>query len=227
MFLRVLREVLGACDRCMVVASSVNWTQLQEEVEKSDIPNELVEIVIQKEQLGTGHATEVAVNALKLDADDSVVVVNGDSPFLTAELVKSCSGGNAMLLAELDDPTGCGRTIVENDSCIKVIEERCCTDEERKIKLINCGVYGFRFGDLVSHIGKLTKDPHKEEWYLTTIYEPLTESGIKTKPVLIPDFDKKMFLNVNTQEELAKAELLMQEAESDHPESETESASST
>ena len=46
-------------------------------------------VAIQEEQLGTGHATQIGLDALVgVDGDDTVLVVNGDMPLLTSGLLR-------------------------------------------------------------------------------------------------------------------------------------------
>ena len=81
------------------------------------ILSEGVTDALQEEQLGTGHATQIGIDALgKVDPEDVVVVLYGDTPLLTpgllAELTNLDGTESARLVsAHLDDPTGYGRVI--------------------------------------------------------------------------------------------------------------------
>ncbi|MFP4312600.1 MAG: NTP transferase domain-containing protein [Nitriliruptoraceae bacterium] len=76
------------------------------EVEALALPR--VTTVVQHEQLGTGHAVQVALPALD-PGIERVLVLPGDTPLLTSATLRrlvDAPGGPAMLTAHLDDPTG-------------------------------------------------------------------------------------------------------------------------
>src|SRR4051794_2281027 len=71
--------------------------------------------VVQEEQLGSGHAAALALDAVP-DVDGPVLLVNGDAPLLRTETVtaliaahRSAGAVLTVLTAEVDDPTGLGR----------------------------------------------------------------------------------------------------------------------
>src|SRR6478609_5996939 len=79
-----------------------------------------VEVAIQEEPKGTGDA--VAAAREHIDPDETVVVINGDVPLITAEALEALvtaheEGGAAGTAAtmELDDPAGYGRIVRDKD----------------------------------------------------------------------------------------------------------------
>src|SRR5438552_590407 len=93
-----------------------------------------VQFVVQSEQRGTGHALMVAQDALA--GYDTVIVLSGDAPLITAETIHKLSGFHSaqravmtLLSADLDDPTGYGRVIRKGKSSEvrAIVEEKATT----------------------------------------------------------------------------------------------------
>ena len=120
-----------------------------------------VESVYQKERLGTGHAVMMAKDFLSAH-DGNVVILNGDAPFMTAETIKNSlrqhteSGCAATVIsAELDDATGYGRIVRDENGNLRAIVEHKDADEETlKITEVNSGGYWFDCQLLLSVLGK-------------------------------------------------------------------------
>ena len=96
-----------------------------------------VTVAIQEEQLGTGHAAQIGIDALgHVGESDVIVVLYGDTPMLTAPLIAELadlgeSESGRLITARLDDPSGYGRVIRnESDSVIAVVEHRDCSQEQ-------------------------------------------------------------------------------------------------
>ena len=102
-----------------------------------------VQCHLQAEQLGTGHAVQQAMGAC--DPTSTVLVLFGDVPLITkdalADVVAAADQGIAMLSATLDNPSGYGR-VVRNDNgdFVAVVEEKDATSEQRSLQEINTGV---------------------------------------------------------------------------------------
>lgn len=141
-----------------------------------------VERVFQSERLGTGHAVMQARDFLERHRGSDVLVLNGDAPFIDAETIKEAfavhnGGGCTVVSAEVENPKGYGRIIHETadnglDVLKSIVEEKEATDEIRKIKEVNSGVYWFAVDSLLDSLGKLTKSTVTGEYYLTdTVFE--------------------------------------------------------
>ncbi|MEX1135218.1 MAG: bifunctional UDP-N-acetylglucosamine diphosphorylase/glucosamine-1-phosphate N-acetyltransferase GlmU [Acidimicrobiia bacterium] len=169
---------------------------------------------VQEEQLGTGHATRVGMAAIRdIDPDDTVVVLYGDLPLLTRELVTELAergeGVAARLVAvEFEDPTGYGRVIRDAEGLVtSIVEERDTNDEQRTIRDINAGVYSFRAGDLIEALGEISNENAQGEYYLTDVIGILAGRGERIEPVrAIPE----EVVGINSQGQLAEARRLLQ-----------------
>ncbi|MCL1601287.1 MAG: NTP transferase domain-containing protein, partial [Actinomycetia bacterium] len=109
----------------------------------------------QEPQNGTGHATQVGLDAFAL-SHETIVVLPGDMPLIRAEtlenLVAAHRDANAaatVLTVVLDDPSGYGRIIRDGGSIASVVEERDTTPEQESVREVNTSVYVYR-GDLLS-----------------------------------------------------------------------------
>jgi bifunctional UDP-N-acetylglucosamine pyrophosphorylase/glucosamine-1-phosphate N-acetyltransferase len=173
-----------------------------------------VRSAIQEEQLGTGHATKVGMSAIgDIDPDDSVVVLYGDLPLLTPELVNGLAqrgDGVAarLVVVEFEDPTGYGRVIRDAAGLVtSIVEERDTNDEERAVHDINAGVYSFRAGDLIEALGEISNENAQGEYYLTDVIGILADRGKRIESVrAIPE----EVVGINSQDQLAEARRLLQ-----------------
>ena len=186
----------------------------QVEVHLSEIAPH-VTTVFQEKRGGTGHATQLALDGLK--ASGTILVLAGDTPMLTgsslSELLNAHHAGGftaSVLTAEHPDPTGYGRIIrADDDSLLRIVEERDADEIQRDILEVNSGVYAFDAVKLAGAIGKLKNDNSQGELYLTDVIEILRNEGGKIAAVLIDDFIE--ILGVNDRVQLAESAALLRD----------------
>ncbi|MBU6391651.1 MAG: bifunctional N-acetylglucosamine-1-phosphate uridyltransferase/glucosamine-1-phosphate acetyltransferase [Planctomycetota bacterium] len=167
-----------------------------------------VEIIEQREQLGTAHAVMSARNFLS-HAGGVVVVLNGDTALIKPQTLKRLIAANAetdadatLLTAYLDKPQGYGRILRDANGRIKgIIEENEAGADELKIKEINVGIYVFKVASLLKGLDEIVPHNKKGEFYLTDIVSILYGKGKKIKG--LESSDTAEALGVNTQLELA------------------------
>jgi bifunctional UDP-N-acetylglucosamine pyrophosphorylase / glucosamine-1-phosphate N-acetyltransferase len=137
-----------------------------------------VEIAIQPEQRGTGHAVQCALPAVVGEPDDRIVVIlSGDAPLLVseriAELVRACAGspaGLALLSTVPDRDMPYGRLVRDGNGAVeKIVEHIDATPEQRAIEDTNAGFYAIRLGHLRKDLATLRADNAKGELYLTDL----------------------------------------------------------
>lgn len=140
--------------------------------------------VVQEVQLGTGHATRLALETYG-PAEGTVVVVNGDVPLLRPGTLRSlveaheAAGAAATVLtAEVEQPYGLGRVIRNSvtGAVDAIVEERDATPEQRAVTEINAGVYAFEASLLAQSLGKLTTANAQGEEYLTDVIALLVDA---------------------------------------------------
>ena len=173
-----------------------------------------INYIIQNEPLGTGHAIMCCKNYLgKLNTNiNNCLILSGDVPFIKAatleQLFRTKFSAN-ILVAYKNDPFGYGRIVFKNDkndneTFSKIVEEKDCTQEEKKIQLINSGIYFFKIDILLKYIDKLTNNNNNKEYYLTQIFELLSkyEIGFTIVENLLE------ITGVNTEQQLNELEIL-------------------
>jgi len=147
-----------------------------------------VEVIWQKEQLGTGHAVMQAEPFFR-DFSGDILVLCGDVPLLRAQTIISLlrthqekKAKATVLTAILEDPRGYGRIIRKKDGSVeRIVEDKEATPEEKKIREINTGEICFSAPSLFSALKKVRSDNLQKEYYLTDVLEILREEGEKVE----------------------------------------------
>ncbi len=175
-----------------------------------------VTTVIQKEQLGTGHALMCVRETLK-DYEGTVMVVNGDSPLIRSETLDKLlqyHQDNIMdfsfLTCNLEHPHGYGRIIRKNKQVIAIKEDKDCSEAERTITEVNAGVYCFEWSTIAPGLDALKSDNSQEEYYLTDLVAWAYSQGQAIGTVALDN--PYEVLGVNTREDLALVWKLKNEA---------------
>ena len=167
-------------------------------------------VVIQPKPLGTGDAVRVGLSAISPDAD-RILVVNGDAPLLTSQLVREVLATPPSLMTvtatRVERPHGYGRVLLTASGQVeRIVEEADATDEERAVDLINAGLYLFDAAWLRSALPTLRPSP-KGEIYLTSLAEVAHGDGESVACVTVDD--SQLVLGVNTRAELAASEAML------------------
>ena len=144
-----------------------------------------IDIAVQEEQLGTGHAAACGLSALPEDFDGVVVVTAGDVPLLDADtladLVDAHTAGPAavtILTTTLSDPTGYGRIVrTQAREVIGIVEQPDATASQRAIREVNAGVYAFDISELRSALSRLRPHNAQQELYLTDVISIVRQDG--------------------------------------------------
>jgi len=127
----------------------------------------------QAEQLGTGHAVAQALPEVPEHA--KVLVLYGDVPLIAPEtledLVARCGDRElAILTVHLDDPTGYGRIVRDDQGRIRsIVEQKDADERERQIREVNTGILAVSAGHLKRWLPQLSNRNAQGEYYLTDI----------------------------------------------------------
>ncbi len=152
-------------------------------------------VVDQDDMAGTGRAVEMGIGALPDDFDGDVVVVSGDVPLLDAATLsgllaahRQAAAAATLLSAIVDDATGYGRIIRENDGSLsRIVEQNDAADDELSITEINSGTYVFGVGGLRAHLPNVGTGNAQGEKYLTDVVAMLRDAGMPVTAVPVPD----------------------------------------
>ena len=192
----------GADDICVVVGH-------QSAMVKNTIKDlyDDINFAVQKEQLGTGHAVMQAGDFIK---DGNILVLCGDTPLITADTIKKLcdvheQNNNSVTVVSMvvDNPTGYGRIIRDNDSFSKIVEQKDANADELKVNEVNSGVYIFKADALNKAFESLSNDNSQGEYYLTDTLEIIKNSGENVGIMVAEDADE--FMGVNSKLNLADA----------------------
>jgi len=177
---------------------------------KDALVAEGVTVAVQPEARGTGDAVAAAHNALA-GVDGDVLVLSGDAPLLTPELLeglveshRQSRAAATVLTFEPVRPLPYGRIVRDAQGNVRaIVEERDATDEERAIRELNSSTYVFDAAELWGALDGLRPDNVQGELYLTDTVRALVEAG---KPVATyKSDDPEAPVGINTRVELAAA----------------------
>ncbi|HPF71682.1 MAG TPA: NTP transferase domain-containing protein, partial [Candidatus Krumholzibacteria bacterium] len=142
-----------------------------------------LDFALQSPQLGTGHAVQVAVPALR--GGGHTVVLAGDVPLLTADTLARLVDGSAasgaaatVLTCVVPDAGAYGRIVKDaGGRVVGIVEARDATPEQRAIREYNTGVFCFRTDLMIEALAHLTTDNAQGEYYLTDTVAWLVGQG--------------------------------------------------
>ena len=172
-------------------------------------------IADQDEVMGTGRATECALDALPADLQGTVLVTSGDVPLLTAQSLRGlfeahlASGSAATVItANLPDSFGYGRILRGADGSVAgIVEQKDATDAQREITEINSGLYAFDAVVLRKALTQVGTDNAQDEKYLTDVLGIVRSEGLRVSAHLIQDLWQTEGVNDRVQLSRLGAEL--------------------
>jgi bifunctional UDP-N-acetylglucosamine pyrophosphorylase/glucosamine-1-phosphate N-acetyltransferase len=153
-----------------------------------------LEVAVQQTPLGTGDAVQSARAALE-GATGDVLVLNGDVPALTADLVRalvethrSAGAAGTVLSFEPADARAYGRIVRDADGRLaRIVEAADASVSELALKEVNSGIYVFRAERLWPTLERLEPHNAQGELYLTDTLGLLVVDGnpvaVHTAPV--------------------------------------------
>lgn len=162
---------------------------------------------VQSEQKGTGHAVMMAKEVMA-DYDGDVIIVYGDMPLFKSETYEAIckkheESGAALtiLTADIKNPPAYGRIIRDEKGGIKdIVEEKDCSEEQKKITELNVGVYVAEARLMFETLAGLKNNNAQGEYYLTDLPKMLIEAGKRVESYTT--YDSEEIMGVNTPEEL-------------------------
>ena len=143
-------------------------------------------VVHQDEQLGTGHALQVALN--DIEPEGQTLVLYGDVPLIRVSdlepLLTAGSDQLVVLTAHVDNPSGYGRMIRDADGLVVgIVEHRDATVSELQIHEINSGIYAAPTSLFQELLPQLPNDNAQSEYYLTDCVHLSVQAGKTVKGI--------------------------------------------
>lgn len=144
----------------------------------------------QTEQLGTGHAARVGLEAFP-DSVERFLLVHGDEPLIPPETYRDMldrqqhTGAAIVLLtAEVEDPLDFGRVVRDAPGQpVALVQQPDLTAEQLLLREVNLGAYVFDAAFLRRAVHLLAPHPPKGEYHLTDLIAIAVKQGAGELPV--------------------------------------------
>jgi bifunctional UDP-N-acetylglucosamine pyrophosphorylase/glucosamine-1-phosphate N-acetyltransferase len=170
-----------------------------------------VETIPQPVADGTGGALRATADVVR--DSDTVLVLSGDTPLLSADEINGLLAAHAeagaaatIMTTELEDPGTFGRVIRTADGDVeKIVEAKKPGDaspQELEVKEVNAGTYAFAGEQLAAALDGLTNDNAQGEYYLPDVLPLIREAGGKVIAHLVGD--PAVNLGINDRADLAR-----------------------
>jgi bifunctional N-acetylglucosamine-1-phosphate-uridyltransferase/glucosamine-1-phosphate-acetyltransferase GlmU-like protein len=203
--------------------------QIENVINEHFIKSDYIRYINQPEPLGTGHAIQCCLPTLQqYDLNSNVLILSGDVPLFSTQSMREIMNNRyaaTIVATQMEEPYGYGRIIQSHQhqqsyphtsayqsqqhphtsayqshtSALRIVEEKDCTDEEKLVKLVNCGIYAFKNEFLCQNLPKINNNNAQQEYYLTSIF---SEGEGKIVLFEIPAEKHYEVCGINTPEQL-------------------------
>jgi bifunctional UDP-N-acetylglucosamine pyrophosphorylase / glucosamine-1-phosphate N-acetyltransferase len=169
-----------------------------------------VHAALQSEQLGTGHAVDMARSQLE-GRPGVTLVLCGDVPLLTTrtiralvERTRSTGAAATVLTAIAQDATGYGRILRDDgDRVVAIVEHKDASEEQRRVREYNTGTWCFDNTKLWPVLARLDRNNVQGEFYLTDVVAHFVREGERVEGLVCGD--EREVQGINTVDDLARA----------------------
>lgn len=181
---------------------------------ESAFPEYSENFILQKEQLGTGHALQTAWDSIKNSGCEYCFVINGDTPLVKEEsivdfleAVRNEEADISFLTITPDTPNQFGRVIRDEKLKVKAIIEAKDYDENLYGPAsgeVNAGIYCLKVSAIDKLLYSLTNDNRSGEYYITDLVDLAVDADMNVTALNCGNSIDLM--GINNPVELAKAE---------------------
>jgi len=193
------------------------------ELVKSSLKDRAI-YAMQKEQLGTGHATQQAMKLLDKKSE-VVIVLNGDQPFADKEMIERLIAAyersddvitmGIVSVPSFSDWYGSferwGRVSRDKEGYVKeIVEYKDANDSQRAITEVNPTYFVIERDWLEENLLNIDNDNSQEEYYLTDLIELAFKQGRKINSI---EIKPQKALAANTKEQLEVLERFVKTSE--------------
>lgn len=168
-----------------------------------------VSFVLQKEQLGTGHALMQVSPYLENEAG-TTIVLNGDAPLIRADTLqkmiayhKEHQNKGTIMTCDCDLEKKFGRIIRKNNQVVDIVEFKDLQEGQYEISEMNVGEYCFDNKEVFKALKKISNDNAQKEYYLPDVFKVMNQEGLPVGGYQIDDL--KEVGGINDRLELAEA----------------------
>lgn len=162
----------------------------------------------QAQQLGTGHAVQQAIPKLNNAPNSKTLILYADVPLVRKTSLRALVDSDsdcALLTCALEDPTGYGRIIRDQQQqVIGIVEEKDADQTQRAIKEINTGILSADTRLLIEWLGQINNNNAQQEYYLTDCIACAVAQGIAVEAFTCSD--RAEVSGINDRVQLAQAE---------------------
>jgi bifunctional N-acetylglucosamine-1-phosphate-uridyltransferase/glucosamine-1-phosphate-acetyltransferase GlmU-like protein len=153
--------------------------QIEKVINEHFMKSDYIRYINQPEPLGT---IQCCLPVLQQYFPSSkVLILSGDMPFFSTHSMREVMKNQfaaTIVAGHMEEPYGYGRIIQSHQqshqqsqpSAFRIVEEKDCTDEEKLVKLVNCGIYAFENGFLCKNLPKINNNNVQQEYCLTSIF---------------------------------------------------------
>jgi bifunctional UDP-N-acetylglucosamine pyrophosphorylase/glucosamine-1-phosphate N-acetyltransferase len=173
-----------------------------------------VQVLTQEPQLGSGHAVQIA--EAELAGYETILVLNGDMPLLSASTIGGLlqtqqreRADAALATAEPAIPRAYGRIVRDGRRIVRIVEHRQANAEQKRIRELNAGFYCFKRQPLFKALRQVGTDNPHGEYYLTDVVGIMAAAGRVIVGYPLSDHDE--ILGVNDRAELAQVDRLLRD----------------
>jgi UDP-N-acetylglucosamine diphosphorylase/glucosamine-1-phosphate N-acetyltransferase len=208
MLVRIIETAKELDAKKIIIITGKYHELIKQTVEKYMELEDLI-FVQQGSPLGTGDAIKSCLSAYT--EEDKVLILNGDMPLINKEILgKFIENREPMtiLVARFSNPYGYGRIIYDEEGeFIGIVEEKDCSETEKKVDIVNSGLYYLDAKLLIKYIPMIENNNVQKEYYLTDIVKIIKKNEeMSIKTYLLGEEENKYISGVNTPEELAALE---------------------
>ena len=169
-----------------------------------------INLIIQKKQLGTGDAINVAIKSFQKNSN--ILVLYGDVPLTHSstlkKIIKFKKNEINILCFNKEEQNNYGKVVLGTNGLVNEIIEQKELKRKDNFYLCNSGIFSIHSSLLQKLMPKINNKNMKKEYYLTDIFKMASNSDIKIKSVITSE---KEVQGINDKKDLAMAENEFQE----------------
>lgn len=170
------------------------------------------QFIVQEQQLGTGHALQVAWDKITADSPDYLLICNGDTPLIGKNTLQNFINQSVtaqkdltFLSLKLPDPGSYGRVIRTQTGKLKsIIEAKDLDKQQNPTNEINGGIYFLRPQKIAPLLSQLSNNNAQQEFYITQLIELALQAGLQVDGIY--SNESRELLGINTARELIETE---------------------